>query len=172
MQKTYINEDTGKYTFKIKEKKELKAVLIEHKKAGKKAAFTNGCFDLLHTGHIRYLYEAKKLADILVIAINSDESVRKIKGDKRPLIPESERAEILAALEFVDYVVIFNETDPHEIISYLTPDILVKGADWGVNDIIGRDVVERSGGRVERIKLTEGASTTNIVDLILKRYGK
>ncbi len=158
------------YTKKIKGKEALKSVLSELKAAGKKIAFTNGCFDLLHTGHIRYLAKARSLADALVVAINSDSSVKKIKGDKRPLIPEDERAEVLAALEFVDHVVIFDETDPHEIISYLLPDILVKGADWGYDKIIGRDIVEGSGGKVVRVRLTDGASTSNIIESIIHKY--
>ena len=159
------------YKEKVKDSEDLKDILLDHKKKSQKIAFTNGCFDILHTGHIRYLSAARSIADLLVVAVNSDDSVRKIKGEKRPLIPESERAEILAALEFVDYVVIFNETDPYEIISYLLPDILVKGADWELENIIGRDVVEGAGGKVVRIDMTEGASTSNIVELIVQRYG-
>lgn len=158
------------HTLKIKQKDELKPILEELKRAGKKIAFTNGCFDILHAGHVRYLSKARANADYLVIAINSDESVRKIKGDKRPLICQRERAELLSALEFVDFVVIFDEPDPFEIISYLLPNILVKGADWGHDKIIGRDVVEGSGGEVIRVELTQGISTTNIIELILKRY--
>ncbi len=160
----------GNYTEKIKNKHELKLLFEKLKSDGKKIAFTNGCFDLLHAGHIRYLSEARALADYLVVAINSDASVRRIKGDKRPLIPQDERAEVMAALGFVDFVVIFDEPDPFEIISFLLPNILVKGADWGHDKIIGRDVVEAGGGEVIRIKLTEGVSTTNIIERILERH--
>ena len=164
------SDQTKKYSSKIKKRDELKKILEKHKSVGKKIAFTNGCFDILHVGHVRYLNEAKSLADILVVAVNSDASVRKIKGDKRPLVPQNERAEVLSALEFVDYIVIFDETDPYEIISQLLPDVLVKGADWGLENIIGRDIVERNGGKVVRIELAEGASTSNIVKIILDRY--
>lgn len=165
-----IDDVKRDYADKIKNREELKEELLAIKKAGAKIAFTNGCFDILHAGHVRYLYDAKSFADILVVAVNSDESMRKIKGEKRPLVKEGERAELLAALGFVDYVVIFDEVDPYDIISYLIPDILVKGADWELDKIIGRDVVEENGGRVERIALTRGASTSNIIELILERY--
>jgi len=115
---------------KIKTIEELTRIREEYKKAGKKVVFTNGCFDLLHTGHTRYLEEAKLLGDCLIVAVNSDASVRQIKGDKRPLIPQNERAEIIAALESVDFVTIFEEADPYNIISLLHPDFLVKGGDW------------------------------------------
>jgi len=112
---------------KIKKREELKKIIAAHQKAGKKIVFTNGCYDLIHVGHVRYLKEAKSHGDILVVAVNSDSSVRKLKGEKRPLIPEQERAEVLSALSCVDYVMIFDEVDPHNIISYLKPDVLVKG---------------------------------------------
>lgn len=169
---TYKGDNKGSRSFlvKIKKKEQLKTILSEHKRAGKKIAFTNGCFDILHVGHVRYLAAAKSLADILVVAVNSDRSVKEIKGDKKPIVPEDERTQVLAALESVDYVVIFDEPDPYELISFLSPDILIKGADWGHEEIIGRDLVEKRGGKVVRIELIEGASTTNIVDKILKLY--
>jgi D-beta-D-heptose 7-phosphate kinase/D-beta-D-heptose 1-phosphate adenosyltransferase len=168
------NKDSCRFLHKIKQKEQLKTILLEHQRDGKKIAFTNGCFDLLHVGHVRYLSAAKSLADILVVAVNSDESVREIKGEKKPIVLQDERTQVLAALEFVDYVVIFDEPDPYELIyeliSYLSPDVLIKGADWGHEDIVGRDIVEKSGGKIVRIELTKGASTSNIIDKILKMY--
>ena len=157
---------------KIKKREELKKILIAHQKAGKKIVFTNGCYDLIHVGHVRYLEEAKSHGDILVVAVNSDSSVKKLKGDKRPLIPEQERAEVLSALECVDYVVIFDEVDPLAIITYLKPDVLVKGGDWTVDTIIGRDAVEGSGGKVISLPYIEGdfSSTSKIIERIVERY--
>jgi rfaE bifunctional protein nucleotidyltransferase chain/domain len=128
--------------------------------------FTNGVFDLLHPGHVRYLRDARREGDALLVAINSDRSVRAIKGPARPLNPASERAEVLAALECVAAVVVFDEDNPQEIISRLQPDVLVKGADWKADAIIGRDIVEGRGGRVVRIPLAEGYSTSAIIDKI------
>jgi D-beta-D-heptose 7-phosphate kinase/D-beta-D-heptose 1-phosphate adenosyltransferase len=130
---------------------------------GKTVVFTNGVFDLLHPGHVRYLAEARRLGDALLVGVNSDRSVRAIKGPGRPITSEAERAEILAALASVDGAVIFDEDTPHAIISRLQPDILVKGADWGADRIVGRDVVEGRGGRVVRIPLAPGYSTTAIL---------
>jgi D-beta-D-heptose 7-phosphate kinase/D-beta-D-heptose 1-phosphate adenosyltransferase len=159
---------------KIKGREELKKILADHQKAGKKIVFTNGCYDLIHVGHVRYLKEAKSHGDILVVAVNSDSSVQKLKGEKRPLIPEQERAEVLSALSCVDYVMIFDEVDPHNIISYFKPDVLVKGGDWTVDTIIGRDVVEASGGKVISLPYIEGdfSSTSKIIERIVERYGK
>ena len=126
--------------------------------------FTNGVFDLLHPGHVRYLRDARALGDALIVAVNSDRSVRAIKGEGRPVNPERERAELLVGLQSVDAVVIFDEDTPHAIISRIQPDILVKGADWGPDNIIGRDVVEARGGRVVRIELARGFSTTSLVE--------
>ena len=132
-----------------------------------KLVFTNGVFDILHPGHVRYLQAARALGDRLIVAINSDRSVRDLgKSPDRPINPENERAEVLRALACVDEVVIFDEPDPHAIISKIQPDILVKGADWGEDAIVGRDVVEAKGGRVVRIKLAEGYSTTKIIERI------
>jgi rfaE bifunctional protein nucleotidyltransferase chain/domain len=155
---------------KILERNVLKNKLEELRKEGKKIAFTNGCFDILHVGHIRYLREAKKTADILVLALNSDSSVRAIKGEKRPLMSEEERAEILAALEFIDFVTIFQELTPLELINYLKPDILIKGGDWPEEKVIGREEIKKWGGRVAIIPEVEGKSTTNIVEKIKKMY--
>jgi len=130
---------------------------------GGKVVFTNGVFYLLHPGHIRYLQDARKLGDALIVGINSDRSVHAVKGPDRPINPEAERAEILAALACVDAVAIFDEETPYEIISAVAPDVLVKGADWAENAIVGRDIVEARGGRVVRALIEEGYSTTSIV---------
>ena len=155
---------------KFKTLHELKATLDAIKKTGNKVVFTNGCFDLLHAGHTRYLKEAKLIGDYLVIAINSDKSVRGLKGDKRPIVPEAERAELLAALEVVDFVTIFDEPDPYNVINELKPDFLVKGGDWGEGEIIGSDIVIENGGKVIRLPYIEGSSSTNIVETIIERY--
>ena len=131
---------------------------------GGTVVFTNGVFDLLHPGHVRYLRDARALGDALIVAINSDRSVRANKGEGRPVNPEAERGEVLLALESVDAVTIFDEATPHAIISAIQPDVLVKGADWGPDNIVGRDVVEARGGRVVRMELAPGYSTTALLD--------
>jgi len=146
----------------------LKEKLLEEKKKNKKIVFTNGCFDLIHKGHIVLLKKAKSEGDLLVVAINSDDSIRKIKGKNRPIFSENERAEILAAFEFVDFVTIFNEENPYKIISELNPDILVKGGDWTVETVIGRDIVEANGGRVVIVPQVKGHSTSEIIGRIKK----
>jgi len=134
---------------------------------GRVIVLTNGVFDILHPGHIRYLRDARALGDLLIVGLNSDRSVKALaKGPNRPINPEAERVEVLSALASVDAVVIFDEDTPHAIISALQPDILVKGADWGENAIVGRDIVEARGGRVARIALAEGYSTTKIIERI------
>lgn len=155
---------------KILDRQILKEKLDSLRKEGKKIAFTNGCFDILHVGHVRYLREAKKTADVLVLALNSDSSVRSIKGEKRPLVSEEERAEILAALEFIDFVTVFPELTPLELITYLKPDILIKGGDWPEDKVVGRDEVRKWGGCVILIPEVEGKSTTNIVEKIKNVY--
>jgi D-glycero-beta-D-manno-heptose 1-phosphate adenylyltransferase len=134
----------------------------------KTIVFTNGVFDLLHVGHLRYLQHARALGDALIVGINSDRSVRAIKGPSRPVTPQTERAEILAALECVDAVVIFDEETPHEVIAALQPDVLVKGADWAADAIVGRDIVEAHGGRVVRVPIEPGHSTSAILERIRK----
>lgn len=136
---------------------------------GRRVVFTNGVFDLLHPGHLRYLQHSRGLGDALIIGVNSDRSVRAIKGPDRPINPESERAEILAALSCVDAVVLFDEDTPHALITLLQPDVLVKGADWPEHAIVGRDVVEARGGSVVRAPLQPGYSTTSIIERIRKR---
>ena len=155
---------------KIMDKKLLKDKLDALRSEGKKIAFTNGCFDILHVGHVRYLKEAKKTADILVLALNSDDSVRAIKGEKRPLVCEAERAELLCALECIDFVTIFPELTPLKLICYLQPDVLIKGGDWPEDKVVGRDEIQEWGGHVTIIPEVAGKSTTNIVDKVISVY--
>jgi rfaE bifunctional protein nucleotidyltransferase chain/domain len=155
---------------KIKTIAELAPLLSLLRATGQKIVFTNGCFDLIHTGHTRYLATARSLGDTLVVAINSDASVRLIKGDKRPITMQDDRAETLAALGSVDFVTIFDEPDPYKVISALQPDVLVKGGDWPIDKIIGRDIVEGRGGKVVNVPYVDGASTTGIIEKILKTY--
>lgn len=156
---------------KILSQGELKKEIEKLKGAGKRIVFTNGCFDILHTGHTRYLREARKLGDVLVLGLNSDASIRSIKGEKRPIVPEAERADVMASLESVDYLTIFNEPTPLELIELLKPDVLVKGGDWAEKDIVGGDAVRKWGGTVAVIPEIKGASTTNIIEKILQVYG-
>lgn len=137
----------------------------------RRVVFTNGCFDLLHPGHVRYLEQARALGDCLILALNSDRSVRELKGDKRPILSEGERAEVMAALRSVDYVMIFDDPTPQRIIAGLLPDILVKGGDWSLDSIIGRQEVEAAGGQVLSLPFVDGSSTTDVIDRIVARYG-
>jgi rfaE bifunctional protein nucleotidyltransferase chain/domain len=157
---------------KIKSIPQMKKILGSLKKQGKKIVFTNGCFDILHVGHVRYLTHARNLGDFLVVGLNTDRSVRAIKGEKRPIVSENERAEILSALEVVDYVVLFDEPDPLALITALKPTLLVKGADWSKDRIVGREVVEQSGGKVVCIPLVPGSSSTGVIEKIIKVYGE
>ncbi len=157
---------------KIKRKEDLQRIIEDLKAKGKRIVFTNGCFDLLHLGHIRYLEKAKSLGDILVVGVNSDRSVQSLKGPERPILPEEERAEILSGLECVDYITVFDEQTPLELISSLQPHILVKGGDWTKETTVGKEVVERSGGKVVILPFEEGSSTSNLIETILKRYEK
>ena len=151
---------------------EVVAFVTRARSDGKKVVFTNGVFDILHPGHVRYLEEARSLGDALVVGVNSDRSARaQGKAPDRPINPEAERAEVLAALACVDAVVVFDEDTPHEIIKAIQPDILVKGADWGENAIVGRDIVEARGGKVVRIALAEGYSTTKLLERIRRTPG-
>ena len=149
---------------KVVTQDELILHVAQHKRNGQRVVFTNGCFDLLHPGHIRVLEAARSLGDVLIVALNTDASVRASKGPSRPVLPENERAEILAAMAAVDYAVLFTEPTPREIITRLLPDVLVKGADWGANEIVGRKEVEAAGGRVVSIPLEPGYSTSAILD--------
>jgi D-beta-D-heptose 7-phosphate kinase/D-beta-D-heptose 1-phosphate adenosyltransferase len=141
------------------------------RESGLRVVFTNGCFDLLHVGHVRYLAAARAEGDRLVVGLNSDASVRNIKGPLRPVVPEDQRAEVLSALECVDRVTLFDEPDPLNLILALRPDVLVKGADWAEEDIIGAPEVRGWGGHVARIRVVDGASTTGIIQRIQERYG-
>ncbi|MBN1625914.1 MAG: D-glycero-beta-D-manno-heptose 1-phosphate adenylyltransferase [Deltaproteobacteria bacterium] len=154
------------YRIKVKRLDDARKEVEELKSVGKKIVFTNGCFDILHVGHARYLQEAKGLGDYLIVAVNSDRSVRAIKGPKRPVVSQDERAEMLAALGFVDAVVIFDEETPLKVIECLVPDVLVKGGDWRHEDIVGGDVVLAAGGEVRSIAFVEGVSTTGIIKKI------
>jgi D-beta-D-heptose 7-phosphate kinase/D-beta-D-heptose 1-phosphate adenosyltransferase len=149
----------------------LAPLLKSRRDNGQKVVFTNGVFDLLHAGHVTYLQAARAMGDLLVVALNTDESVRRIKGPLKPLIPLAERAEMLLALSCVDYVTAFPEDDPYQIIRTLRPDLLVKGADWAPEKVIGRDLVESWGGRVVNVELVPGRSTTNLIETVRQRFG-
>lgn len=151
---------------KFRSLEDLSEELAARRTGGARVVFTNGCFDLLHVGHIRYLQQARRRGDLLVVGINSDDSVRRLKGPSRPVQPEQDRAEILGGLECVDYVVSFDQDTPITVIEHLRPDVLVKGADWPVDQIVGREVVEGSGGRVETITYVEGISTSALIERI------
>jgi len=155
---------------KIKSIDVLAPIIAAEKNRGKRVVFTNGCFDLLHAGHVKYLQKARQLGDLLVLGLNSDASVRRLKGPKRPLIDQDERAHLLAALDCIDYVVIFDEDTPLELITALKPFILAKGGDYTLDGVVGRDVVESYGGRVELVSFVDGKSTTNIIEKILELY--
>lgn len=158
-----LNQKTFSWT-------ELTKIVQKYQSLGKKFVFTNGCFDLIHTGHTRYLQEAKFAGDFLIVALNSDISVSTLKGPKRPIIPLDERMEIMAAFSFVDFVTSFEELDPARIIETLKPDILIKGGDWPIDKIIGREIVEGNGGKVYTIPEIPGRSTTEIINKIAKLY--
>lgn len=149
----------------------LAPILKNRKNLGQKVVFTNGVFDLLHLGHVTYLQEARRQGDLLVVGLNSDASVRRIKGPLKPLLPLSERAEMLMALSCVDYVSFFEEDDPYNIVKILQPDILVKGGDWALDKIIGADLVQSWGGKVMNIPVVEGRSTTNLIQMVVERFG-
>ncbi|MCX5665494.1 MAG: D-glycero-beta-D-manno-heptose 1-phosphate adenylyltransferase [Candidatus Omnitrophica bacterium] len=149
---------------KIKAANILAGTLAALKSKGKKIVFTNGCFDILHVGHVDYLSKARRLGDVLVIGLNTDSSVRKVKGKGRPINKESDRAKVLAALSSVDYVTLFSESTPEKLIMRLKPDVLVKGGDWKIRDIVGGDFVIKNGGKVKNIPYLKGYSTTSIIE--------
>ena len=151
---------------KIKTQKELKRVIAYLRKQGKKIVFTNGCFDILHYGHIKYLQDAKGLADVLVLGLNSDSSVKKIKGSARPINKQLDRARVLSALSCVDYLTIFSEDTPLKLIRLIQPDVLVKGGDWKTEEIVGADFVKARGGKVLAIPYIKGHSTTKLINKI------
>jgi len=151
---------------KIVSVRALQAAVRSARRRGRRVVFTNGCFDLLHVGHIRYLEQAKRLGGLLVVAVNTDRSVRRLKGPHRPIVPQAQRAEVIAALGCVDYVVLFSTPTPQPLIARVRPDILVKGADWSIDRIAGKAEVEASGGRVRTIPFTRGYSTTGLINKI------
>jgi D-glycero-beta-D-manno-heptose 1-phosphate adenylyltransferase len=152
---------------KVMTRDRLTPLLHTARTQGKRVVFTNGCFDLMHIGHTRYLQKAKDLGDLLVVGVNSDESVKMLnKAPDRPIVPEAQRAEVVAALGCVDYVTLFDEPDPHNLIAALQPDVLVKGGDWPVERIIGREIVEAHGGIVKTIPLVPNMSTTSLIQRI------
>ena len=157
---------------KIKTREDLIRITQDLRAKGKRIVFTNGCFDLLHVGHIRYLEKAKSLGDILIVGLNSDHSVRTIKGPQRPILPEQERAEVLSGLWCVDYITLFDEPTPLELIASLRPHLLVKGGDWSKEAVVGREEVEASGGEVVLLPFVEGISSSTIIETIIKRYEK
>ncbi len=153
---------------KVRGLEELKGIVRERQALGQRVVFTNGCFDLLHRGHTRLLQRARELGDVLIVGLNSDASVRSLKGPSRPVLFQDERAELLSALASVDFIVIFQEADPGRTIAALQPDVLVKGADWAKEEIVGRETVEGRGGEVVTIPLVEGSSTSEIIHRILE----
>jgi D-beta-D-heptose 7-phosphate kinase/D-beta-D-heptose 1-phosphate adenosyltransferase len=157
---------------KLQDLDTLKAGIASLRRAGKRIVFTNGCFDILHVGHVRYLTAAKALGDVLIVGLNSDRSVRKIKDSRRPVVPEDQRAEVLAGLQCIDYIVLFDAPDPLELIRVLTPDVLVKGDDWPEEKIIGADLVKTAGGRIVRVPVVPDTSTSEIIARIVARFGK
>ncbi|MBI2428093.1 MAG: D-glycero-beta-D-manno-heptose 1-phosphate adenylyltransferase [Ignavibacteriales bacterium] len=152
--------------------KELTEQLLQWKRLNKKVVFTNGVFDILHRGHIEYLLSAKKMGDVLVVGVNSDSSVRRIKGPLRPIVNEQDRAFILSQLSCVDAVCLFDEETPYNLITAVVPDVLVKGADYTIGTIVGRDIVEKAGGHVQTIEFVPDRSTTGIVETIVQRFSK
>ena len=157
---------------KIRGLGELVEIVRQRRARGHSVVFTNGCFDLIHRGHTRFLQQARELGDLLIVGLNSDASVRGLKGPSRPVLSQEERSEVLSALASVDYVVIFEEADPGRTIAALQPDVLVKGADWTKEEVVGREAVEGRGGRVVTIPLVEGSSTTGIIQRILGKAEK
>lgn len=149
---------------KLKSWQEIRRIISELKDQGQKIVFTNGCFDILHKGHITYLREAKALGDVLIVGLNSDNSVRRLKGATRPINNEQDRADLLSELTSVDYIVIFNEDTPYDLINYIKPDILVKGGDWKASQIVGSDIVKAAGGKVVSLKFLAGYSTSEMIN--------
>lgn len=157
---------------KIRPIKELEKLCASKRREGGRIVFTNGCFDLLHRGHLRYLESAREQGDLLVVGVNSDASVHRIKGPDRPVMGQEERSEMVAGLHCVDYVTLFDSPDPLPLIELLQPDVLVKGADWALEQIIGAETVRKKGGEVIRIPLIPDVSTTMIIEKIVRRFGE
>ncbi|HDS15030.1 MAG TPA: D-glycero-beta-D-manno-heptose 1-phosphate adenylyltransferase [Proteobacteria bacterium] len=158
------------YSAKIMSLDKLSRILATERQNSRQVVFTNGCFDILHPGHVGYLAAARELGDLLVVGLNSDASIRRLKGERRPIMPEASRAQLLAALAAVDFVTIFSEDDPYALIKILRPEILVKGGDWEPSAIVGADLVRENGGRVLSLPFMETYSTTAIIQEILRRY--
>ena len=156
---------------KIKSFEEITAIATEARRNGKTVVFTNGCFDLLHRGHVHILRQSKAAGDLLIVGVNTDRSVRLIKGATRPIRPEIDRSELIAAMEMVDYVVLFDEASPYDLIAAIKPNVLAKGGDWGADKIVGADLVERDGGQVMVIPYLTGFSTTEIIERIRNNDG-
>jgi len=154
----------------IENRQELIEIRRQLKNQNKKVVFTNGCFDILHSGHVDYLNKAREAGDALIVGLNTDSSIKRIKGEKRPILDQNERAFLISNLKAVDYVTFFDEDTPEIIIKDLVPDILVKGADWALDKIVGRDTVEQNGGRVTAIKFVNDQSTSKIINSILEKY--
>jgi D-beta-D-heptose 7-phosphate kinase/D-beta-D-heptose 1-phosphate adenosyltransferase len=165
-----MQNDRG-FMDKIKTFSQIQEIVNSLKAQNKKIVFTNGCFDIVHSGHVDYLKKAKQLGDVLIVGLNSDSSVKSIKGKQRPINNQNDRAVVLGAFYFVDYVVIFDQSTPYELINVIKPDILVKGSDWNNKTIVGSDIVSENGGKVVLIEYLEGKSTTTIIEKILKNYG-
>ena len=158
-------------TAKLKSLDQLAAIAAQARRDGKSVVFTNGCFDILHRGHVHVLRQAKSLGDLLIVALNSDLSVKAIKGPRRPVLSEIDRVELIGAMEMVNYVVLFDEPDPYNLIAAIKPNVLAKGGDWSAEKVIGADLVEQAGGRVELIPYLEGFSSSAIIERILNENG-
>ncbi|MSP38864.1 MAG: D-glycero-beta-D-manno-heptose 1-phosphate adenylyltransferase [Deltaproteobacteria bacterium] len=156
---------------KLKSLEELSTIAAQARRDGKSVVFTNGCFDILHRGHVHTLREARALGDLLIVALNSDRSVKAIKGPRRPILSQIDRIELIGAMEMVDYVVLFDEPNPYKLIVAIKPKVLAKGGDWSADKVIGADVIEQAGGRVELIPYLKGFSTSGIIERILKENG-
>ncbi len=168
---TLMKVDALDYQSRILTWDQMRAQAAKLREAGMKVVFTNGAFDILHLGHLTYMTFAREQGDCLIVGLNSDASVRRYKGDKRPIVPQEERATMLASLRCVDYVVLFDQDEPKDLIAHILPDILIKGEDWA-HYVSGRDVVEANGGKVILAKMVEGRSTTNVIKKIVEAYAK
>lgn len=166
----FLQEEMLRTSNTILKLDELKKIISMAKSSDKKVVFTNGCFDIIHGGHIEFLQKAKSLGDILVVGLNTDQSVKYLKGENRPIKNEKERANILSALKYIDYITLFNETTPEKLIREIQPDILVKGDDYKIDEVVGREIVEGYGARVELIPIVEGHSTTNTLTKIIEQH--
>ena len=156
---------------KLKNLDELVTIAAQTRQKGKSVVFTNGCFDILHRGHVHVLRQAKATGDVLIVALNSDRSVRQLKGEKRPVLSETDRIELIGAMEMVDYLIVFDDLEPYKLIAAIKPDVLAKGGDWSAQTMVGADVVQRAGGRVVVIPYLKGFSTSEIIERIMKSNG-